>query len=1139
VPGVAVAALVDGDAQHAQCSDCDPTCFRVGDNFDPSAGALEAPFAEGVQYHSSGAGLTLVSSLPLPVSMPPDMLPDGTLYLHLPIGLTASAIHAGRVRPPQSDVYLLLDQSLAMAQPTQWVQDLFDAGSLLPAGTPCGDGDASLLDQGISGALRCKIPDTELGVGMFRDIPFAPYARDAALPAGEREADARRELAYRNHARQTADHAAVAAALGTLGGVESAGDPDVAASQIPALHSVATGDGLFAGIGRAPVPAASACSDERFGYPCFREDSRPVVVLVTSSPFHQGPDPASYPYDYDPADLAMQIGTVPGATSIGVSNDDFGSAYALPGDAGSSLALYEGSTEALGADVDASLVGCGADALAPDALFRFHVDAPAGATVPVTLSTEGSAFPTVLAVLAQGASGVETLPAASGNELFTAPSAHVIGDVTYRQVLVDGDTTAPDDLGADYQGSLFGQMCGASSLAPDRVHRFDLSTATEETDISVQLTMPGQRAVLSIHEEGAGPLPQWPARTTPMLATGNDDASAANVFPIPGGDDDDYLTVRGDSTGMNADYDIAALGFTACAPALGGADVAFRIDVSGTAVRTLRFDTEGSSFDTVLSLHDGPPVPTGLGMPVACDDDGAVDGGASALEITLQPGDYYLVLKAKQAGDAGPYQLTVRDMDDVPMNEHVCDASDAAGETATVVFPAQPGRSYYALVKGDTPDDKGPYALRVRDEGALEQALGCDASSAPDGNSQLTVALGTGDYYAVIKGRSAAQAGQYRLSIGGAAPIESVFEPPGYGQTIAALQASDIHVAAVVSCDPGESCEHAAAQAEQLADETDGALRVAEGPQQVPAEIVRAVQLVEAFDSVRAELRFEPDPNPGFAFARVTAVPDPNNLCSPGADAASFRECAPGAIPAFRVSLRNPALMPVPPAAGDGYAFTLRVTGERDGQVILQQDVPVLADPAAGAEPGSYDHGSYHQDLDANGCGAITERPSWDELSFDADVLPDTTVTFYACTAEESEGLEMCDDGAPSSGYQRVLTISAGSGVGTPCSVAADCPGGHCSPYSGVCNELEGASCTMDDDCPGTAAGRCRAGASAAQLGNTCRVDNLTAGPASALRLGNHRPFMRLRVDLDSQGDGSRTPAVFFWEARYHCRSEL
>jgi hypothetical protein len=305
----------------------------------------------------------------------------------------------------------------------------------------------------------------------------------------------------------------------------------------------------------------------------------------------------------------------------------------------------------------------------------------------------------------------------------------------------------------------------------------------------------------------------------------------------------------------------------------------------------------------------------------------------------------------------------------------------------------------------------------------------------------------------------------------------------------------------------------------------------------VPAEIVRAVQLVEAFDSVRAELRFEPDADPGFASTSVRTVPDPNNLCSPGADTTSFRDCAPGAIPAFRVSLHNPALQPVPPAPGDGYAFTLRVTGERDGQVILQQDVPVLVQPAGGAQPGSYDHGSYHQDLDANGCGAITERPSWDELSFDADVLPDTTVTFYACTAEELEGLEMCDDGAPSSGYQRVLTISAGSGAGTPCSVPADCPGGHCSPYSGICNEFEGASCTMDDDCPGIDAGRCRPGPSAAQLGNTCAVDNLTAGPASALELANYRPFMRLRVDLDSQGDGSRTPAVFFWEARYHCRS--
>ena len=50
----------------------------------------------------------------------------------------------------------------------------------------------------------------------------------------------------------------------------------------------------------------------------------------------------------------------------------------------------------------------------------------------------------------------------------------------------------------------------------------------------------------------------------------------------------------------------ADLGDTQCSPEATAKDAAFRIHVDGT--RTLRFDTEGSSFDTVLSLHDRPPL---------------------------------------------------------------------------------------------------------------------------------------------------------------------------------------------------------------------------------------------------------------------------------------------------------------------------------------------------------------------------------------------------------------------------------------------------------------------------------------------------------------------------------------------------
>jgi hypothetical protein len=535
-----------------------------------------------------------------------------------------------------------------------------------------------------------------------------------------------------------------------------------------------------------------------------------------------------------------------------------------------------------------------------------------------------------------------------------------------------------------------------------------------------------------------------------------------------------------------------------------------------------------------------------LGSPtggfLACDDNGVAETTASAIERTLGPGDYYLVVKGKHAGDQGAYQLTVRDVNAVTTQELGCDASSGAGDPARVQFMAEPGRSYYALVKGDAPIDRGAYTLAVRDETGLSTTprLGCDADSGPGGSARLELPLSTGDYYAVIKGRGAQAAGDYQLIVGGAAPVESVFTPPSYDDTLAALGARDIRVATVLSCTDGAACDDARGQADQIAADTGGVVRMAASAGDVPAEVVAAVQQVEALDTVRGELLFTPDDNPGFTFAAVQAVPDPGSLCSPGADAASLSDCLPGATPSFRVSLTNPALAPVPPSASGAYEFTLRVTGERDGATRMTQDVPVVVVPTGGVPPGSYDRGSYYQDFGASGCVSANQRPSWDELMFDLDVRPDTRVTFYACSATEDDDLASCDDGAESSGYRRVATITAGTGAGTPCTVgtqANDCPNGYCSPYTHVCNELEGASCTGDTDCPGTAEGRCRTGPSSTELGNTCVVDDLAANPASALRDHNYRPFLRVRIDLESQGDRSRTPSVFFWEAIYRCRN--
>jgi hypothetical protein len=187
---------------------------------------------------------------------------------------------------------------------------------------------------------------------------------------------------------------------------------------------------------------------------------------------------------------------------------------------------------------------------------------------------------------------------------------------------------------------------------------------------------------------------------------------------------------------------------------------------------------------------------------------------------------------------------------------------------------------------------------------------------------------------------------------------------------------------------------------------------------------------------------------------------------------------------------------------------------------------------------------SYFQDVEGRGCPLNSNlRPSFDELVWQADVRPDTYIEFEACAASTRADLASCDSMATqTTGYRRVVTISAGSDQGTPCLVATqnvDCTGGYCSPYTGVCQFLEGASCTTDGDCLGTAAGRCHDGPSSARIGKSCQLSGPIADPSSALGEGNLEPHVRFRATLESLGNGSRTPALFSWETRYYCDSAL
>ncbi|HEX2676352.1 MAG TPA: C-type lectin domain-containing protein, partial [Polyangiales bacterium] len=544
-----------------------------------------------------------------------------------------------------------------------------------------------------------------------------------------------------------------------------------------------------------------------------------------------------------------------------------------------------------------------------------------------------------------------------------------------------------------------------------------------------------------------------------------------------------------------------------------------------------------------LSIAD---VGTPTGGFMACDDNGVAETTSSVLQSTLSDGDYYLVLKGKHAADSGAYALTVRDVGAVQTSELACDAGTGVGDPAQLTFSAQPGHQYYALLKGDAPGDTGPYSFAIRDVSRITgQRLACDDTSGPGGSSAFTASLGTGTYYAVLKGTTPGAQGNYRLTVGGASPTTSSFTPPTYAQTTKALTTNGIRVATVLSCE-GKPCDDALAQAKELAQDTGGSVLAANTPSDVPAQLVSAVYGLESLDNITGTLLFAPDPNPGFLNVSMLTVPTGSIACTDVGDGVTLASCGPGARPTYAVSLLNPLLAAVPPGPGPlgSYRFTLHLQGQRNGSTIYTEDVPLYVLPSGGAAAGTYGKGSYTQDMDGRGCVHANTAPSWQELVFDADVRPDTRLEFYACSASDSADLTKCDTaGGTSTGYQRVLTVSAGGGLGVPCSVITqliDCPEGYCSPYTGTCTYLEGASCVTDKDCPNALPGSCRTGPSAATLGTTCSLGGSVVGnPSSALDAGDLNPFLRMRIDFTSGGNQSRTPSLFAWEARYRCLSVL
>ncbi len=168
------------------------------------------------------------------------------------------------------------------------------------------------LRDTIAPGIADAIPDSALGVAHFDDFPEGMCGEANDIPF-ELLTPITQDL---NRAQAAVD------ALDLGNGLDR---PE---SQVEALYQTATGEGLG-----TFVPPSFGCPRGGFGYPCFRVDALPIILLFTDAPFHSGPG-GSNPYRCSPVppphtyEQAVEALTGLGIRVIGLYSGDDGSGRA-------------------------------------------------------------------------------------------------------------------------------------------------------------------------------------------------------------------------------------------------------------------------------------------------------------------------------------------------------------------------------------------------------------------------------------------------------------------------------------------------------------------------------------------------------------------------------------------------------------------------------------------------------------------------------------------------------------------------------------------------------------------------------------------------------------------------------------------
>ena len=153
----------------------------------------------------------------------------------------------------------------------------------------------------IAAQVGSQIPDVEMGVGYFQDFPFTArdprtVAVDPTFPYGSLiPYGAAGDVPYANVRTMTSDLATeLPQVQQALAGITIGDGGYTPESQVEALYQVASGLGgsWTSNYNQSTFSlAARNCPANTRGYPCFRQEAVPIVVMVTDGPWHNGTYP--------------------------------------------------------------------------------------------------------------------------------------------------------------------------------------------------------------------------------------------------------------------------------------------------------------------------------------------------------------------------------------------------------------------------------------------------------------------------------------------------------------------------------------------------------------------------------------------------------------------------------------------------------------------------------------------------------------------------------------------------------------------------------------------------------------------------------------------------------------------------------